>query len=211
MCFSENASIVSLMTGLIGAILCISLGGITDKIVGFFLGFVALMQGIEYLLWKHQKCDDYNRSVSLLGMLFNHLQPIVLGLVIININTELKETYKNLIIIIMILYLCFIIPYSIQFIDKDEEQCTIKNEETKHLLWNWNLQNCNYIIYLIFLFTLCVLSLLGFPTLESKIMGTVTTIVTFTSSLILYPNDHVGALWCYYTAYLPIIYYIIFS
>ena len=211
MCFSENASIVSLITGLIGAVLCISLGGITDKIVGFFLGFIALIQGIEYLLWKHQKCDDYNKIISLLGMLFNHLQPIVLGLIIININTELNERNKNLIIIIMILYLCFIIPYSIQFIDKDEEQCTLKNEDAGHLVWNWNKQNCAGIIYLIFLFTLSVLALLGFPTLETGIMCALTAIITFTSSLVFYHSDYVGALWCYYGAYLPIIYYIIFS
>ena len=36
MCFSKNASIASFSIGIVGAILCISLGTITDKIVGYF-------------------------------------------------------------------------------------------------------------------------------------------------------------------------------
>ena len=73
MCFSKNASIVSFTIGIVGSILCITLGTATDKIVGYFLGYVSLMQGIEYLLWSHQICDNYNRVVSIIGMLLNNL------------------------------------------------------------------------------------------------------------------------------------------
>jgi hypothetical protein len=92
MCYSANASIVSFTFGVIGSLLCVSLGSVKDKILGFFLFFVSFMQGIEYLLWKHQICDNYNKFISVLGMILNHLQPIVLGLLVILFNTNLSTT-----------------------------------------------------------------------------------------------------------------------
>ena len=53
--------------------------GINDyKVIGLIFIFFSLMQGIEYLLWSHQECDEYNKMISTLGMVLNHLQPIVL-------------------------------------------------------------------------------------------------------------------------------------
>ena len=211
MCFSENASIVAFLTGLIGAMLCVSLGSVSDKIVGYFLGFVSLMQGVEYLLWNHQVCDDYNRILSIVGMLLNHLQPIMLGLIILTMNSEI--VHRDWIINILFVYSCIIIPYSIQFINNKNEQCTLKSEETKedvsHLIWNWNGMNYSSIIYTIFLFTICKLSILGFPKLEYGIYAALVAIITYMTSLYYYPRKTVGALWCYYTAFLPIIYYVL--
>ena len=103
------------------------------------------MQGIEYLLWTHQKCDNYNRFVSILGMILNHLQPFVLGLIILFCNKHLIHTK-----LIMFLYLLLIIPYSIQFLFNKKSQCTIKNTEN-HLSWKWNLMNYNF-LFILFLF-----------------------------------------------------------
>ena len=125
MCFSEQASIRSLLAGLIGSGLCVSLGTVSDKIVGYFLGFVSLMQGIDYLLWRHQKCDMYNRVISVLGMILNHLQPFVLGIVVLLLNP--KNQYNKTIMSLMIIYLIVIVPYSYQFI-KMKGSCTLKGE-----------------------------------------------------------------------------------
>lgn len=206
MCFSENASIVAFLTGLIGAMLCVSLGSVSDQIVGYFLGFVSLMQGVEYLLWNHQVCDDYNRTLSILGMLLNHLQPLILGIIILNVNSEI--IHRDWIINILFLYTCIIIPYSIQFINSKKEQCTIKSENS-HLLWVWNRQKYSTIIYTIFLITICGLSILGFPKLEYGIYAALLAIMTYLSSLYYYRKEFVGALWCYYTAFIPIIYYVL--
>ena len=91
MCFSSEASIRSLTAGLLGSFLCVSLGTATDKIMGYFLGFVSLMQGIEYLLWKHQTCNHYNRAISILGMVLNHLRPVILGIVVLLLNPKTQK------------------------------------------------------------------------------------------------------------------------
>lgn len=90
MCFSARVSIITFIIGIIGAYKCIQLGEPLDKIIGYFLGFVALMQLIEYLLWTHQKCDKYNKMLSITGMLLNHLQPIMLGLLVLNFNKNIE-------------------------------------------------------------------------------------------------------------------------
>ena len=122
MCFSAEISIITFIVGIIGSLLCISLGKPVDKILGYFFIFVSLMQGIEYLLWNHQKCDNYNRFLSILGMVLNHLQPIVLGLLILYFN---KNVSTKIMYLIMFLYLCAIIPYSIQFLNNKNLECTI--------------------------------------------------------------------------------------
>lgn len=206
MCFSPEASIRSLAAGLLGSLLCISLGTISDKIVGYFLGFVSLMQGIEYLLWKHQKCDMYNRIISILGMVLNHLQPFVLGVIVLLLNSKTKH-YKS-IVVLMIVYLIVIVPYSYQFI-KLKGSCTIKGENHDHLIWKWNGMKFAQFRYFTFLFVMSAILVLGIP---NRILGVLTAlcgIVMYASSLIIYPREVAGALWCYYTAYLPILYYLV--
>lgn len=213
MCYSEKASIVSFSFGIIGSLLCVSLGTVTDKILGFFMCFVSFMQGIEYLLWKHQICDDYNKIISILGMTLNHLQPVVLGLLIILLNPKLNQLKTRWIYLFMILYLIVIIPYSIQFLQLPPTSlCTIKDRETKHLLWNWNHinNNINYsvFVYSIFTFTFCALFLLGLPKLQYGIYAAITSIVTILTSVYFYPQKHTGAIWCFYVVFLPAIYYL---
>ena len=209
MCFSENASILSFTFGVIGSLLCVSLGTVSDKIVGFFMLFVSFMQGVEYLLWRHQKCDSYNKTISVIGMALNHLQPIVLGLLVVLFNPKLSQTNLHWIYSFITIYLFAIIPYSIQFLQDSDSLCTIKNKETTHLQWNWNSMKFTEIIYLIFLITICAFFLLGLPKLSYGIYASLTAIITFSTSLYFYPQKHSGALWCYYIVYLPILYYLI--
>ena len=203
MCFSSEISLATFIAGIVGSILCISLGKPVDKIVGYFFMFVSLMQGIEYLLWNHQIRDDYNRFLSILGMIFNHLQPIVLGLLILYF-------YKNVsskIYIILFLYLCTIIPYSIQFLNNKNLQYTIKNKH-HHLQWNWNVMVYSFITYLIFLLTLCLLFYIGFPD-EYKYIAIVTALLSYGSSYFFYYNEGVmGSLWCFYILFITYFYYL---
>jgi hypothetical protein len=205
MCFSKNASIASFSIGIVGAILCISLGTITDKIVGYFLGYVALMQWIEYLLWSHQKCDNYNRVVSIIGMLLNNMQPVVLGLIILYFNPKIRHI--TWFYFFMFLYLCVGIPYSLSFIKNKQVQCTIKNKQTKHLDWNWNNMNYYMLVYFIFIFSECVMCILGIPNPKYGWLFAFAIVFTYLTSAFFY-STNVGALWCYYTAFIPLIYYL---
>ena len=206
MCFSEEASIRSLLAGLIGSGLCISLGTISDKTIGYFLGFVSLMQGIDYLLWRHQKCDMYNRIISVLGMVLNHLQPFVLGLVVLMLNP--KNKYNKTIMTLMIIYLIVIIPYSYQFI-KMKGTCTLKSENHDHLIWKWNNMPFARVRYFTFLVVMTSIFILGLPNKMAGLGFALTGLFMYSSSLVVYPREVAGALWCYYTAYIPITYYVL--
>lgn len=200
MCFSEQASIVSFTAGILGSILCISLGTIPDKVVGFFLGYVSLMQGIEFLLWRHQICDDYNRMISIMGLLLNHMQPIVLGLIILYIA---RPKTHALIMLLICIYTVVITIYSIPFFANTPNQCTLKNE-TNHLFWKWNTMKGSILVYIIFVFTMCCILILG---VKYGVKYALMTLFTYASSLILYPQAVAGAMWCYYVAFFPILYF----
>ncbi len=125
MCFSPLASLSTFLIGIIGAILTITLGTSTDKLVGLFFGFVSSMQGIEFLLWENQTCNQMNKIVSVLGMVLNHLQPIVLSILILLLNKDLPLITKQIIILSTVIYAIVITAYSLQF--KSDDGCTIKN------------------------------------------------------------------------------------
>jgi hypothetical protein len=206
MCFSAEASARSFLAGMVGSILCVSLGTPTDKIVGFAIAFVSLMQGIEYLLWNHQKCDQWNRFLSVCGMTLNHLQPFVIGLIILWINPQ--TGYRNPILALMILYLAIIIPYSYNFI-ATRGACTLKGKDHGNLIWKWNALPYSRFVYFAFLVIMACLFVLGMPSRLVGIIAAVCSVAIFSTSLILYPREVAGALWCYYTAFIPIVYYIL--
>lgn len=209
MCFSENASIISFSFGIIGALLCISLGSMVDKMVGYFFGYVSLMQGIEYLLWRHQKCDNYNIKISLIGMILNNLQPFVLGIIFLVFNPKNDYINKQWIFIVMMYYLCVIIPYSVQFIKNKQNQCTITSKRNKHLIWKWIIMNYYIFVYAIYLVSFCFIFLLGLPKLEYSINCIIVGLFTYITSAFFYPKKEFGSLWCFYIVFIPIIYYFI--
>lgn len=204
MCFSPEVSLATFSIGIIFSILSWSLGKAYDKIVGGFLGFVSLMQGIEFLLWNHQKCDSTNKELSVTGMWLNHLQPIVLGALILWLSP--RTEHKGWIWLVMGLYLLMIIPYSLQFQNKMDLQCTTKHEGDPHLIWNWNYMPTATFVYDMFLLAFISIALLGMPGKGGGVVFALVAYFTYTTSKFLYPRDY-GSMWCFYTAFIPMIYY----
>ena len=191
MCFSADVSLGTFIFGVIFSILCYRLGTPESKIIGLFFGFVIFMQLIEFLLWKHQKCDDYNKKLTLAGMILNHLQPIVLFLVIILFNKNIHNKNFNIMLILTLIYTLSIFSYSLQF----------KNE------WKWNSMKYSTIMYILFLISMLVLTYLGMP--SHKVIFTLIVFITFLISKIIYSKEHVtGALWCFFAAFAPMVYYL---
>jgi hypothetical protein len=145
MCFSKEISLFSFLYGISTSFLVYRLNSNNDKLVGLFIMYVSLMQLIEYLLWIYQKCDTYNKFISIIGLILNHTQPIILGLIILLLN---KNINKKLILLVMFIYLLCAIKYSIQFNKYD--MCTVKNKYN-HLEWKWNLLENGIIFYWIFI------------------------------------------------------------
>lgn len=194
MCFSQNASIVSFLVGMSSSLYCYSLGTPDSKVFGVFFAFVSLMQTIDYLLWRHQFCDYYNKAVSMFGMILNHFQPILLGLLLLLYKSS--SINKNTVLYILGVYLLFIIPYSMQFIDNPE--CTIKDHKTG---FQWNgIEKNKTITYLVFLLCISALFYLGFGSYAG-----ILSVLTFVLTIIFY-SSKVGATWCFFAVGVPVLY-----
>lgn len=205
MCFSPLASLSTFIIGIIGCILTITLGTPTDKLVGLFFGFVSSMQGIEFALWENQTCNDMNKIISILGMLLNHLQPIVLSILILLLNHDLSTLTKQIIILSTIIYAIVITAYSLQF--KSDDGCTIKNEYN-HLEWDWNKMKNRTIVYMLFLFMLILLFYIGTPDKKSGIILSVISLISYLISFFIYRKERVvGSLWCLFASFTPVLWY----
>ena len=201
MCFSEQMSLIAFSVGMVGSILVYSLGKIYDKIVGLFLGFVSCMQLVDFFLWRNQTCNRTNYITSIVGIILNHLQPIMLGIIILCVNTELSYQDVKTILWMLLIYLCFMVPYTWQCMVKT--QCTLKNNDN-HMDWKWNFMNYWVLVYFVFLMTLFLLYYWFVP-----VYGTFfayVTLYTFLLSVIFY-NKEMGNMWCFFTIFLPILYY----
>jgi hypothetical protein len=69
--------------------------------------------------------------------------------------------------------------------------------------------NMSDFVYIIFTLSLALISIFGFPNLKYGILMAIITVVTFTSSIVLYPAKAIGALWCFYTIFIIFIYYLL--
>jgi len=205
MCFSPLLSMSTFIIGIIGSILCLTLGSPTDKLVGYFFGFVSSMQGIEYLLWMNQECNDINKFISLLGMILNHLQPIILCILILLLNNNLSTTSKQIIILSTIIYSIVITIYSFQLLD--DIKCTLKNE-FKHLEWKWNGMKNRNIVYIFFLLMLILLFYIGTPDKNSGVILSIISLVSYLISYFIYKDQRVvGSLWCLFASFTPLLWY----
>ena len=190
MCFSEKASLTAFLVGMTSSLYCYSLGKPDDKVFGLFFAFVSLMQLIDYLLWRHQVCDAYNKMVSLFGMILNHLQPIILAVLLIMYKSDINRKAISYIIGI---YLLFIIPYSLQF----SGDCTIKSKNPN---FKWNNEKYHNIVNLIFVLSISLLFYYGFS-LRAAILALLSVLL----SQIFYSNQ-IGAVWCFFAVGFPVMY-----
>jgi hypothetical protein len=204
MCFSANVSLITFLIGITGSALCFKVGTVEYKIVGIFFAFVVLMQLIEYLLWKHQICDSYNKNLTRSALLINHLQPIILVACIFLFN---KENVSPKMIWLLVFYTVVISLYSFKFLKSGS--CTMKSNTSgnSHLIWKWNILDHADIIYAIFLISLMLIGIWGFPTKSSGILFALLCFFSFMFSRFIYGKQNVvGAMWCFFAAFIPIFY-----
>ena len=192
--------------GIIGAILCLTLNTSTDTLVALFFGFVSCMQAIEYVLWKNQECNKINKIITVIGMVLNHLQPIVLSILILLLNNNLSNTTRQIIILSTIIYAIVISVYSYQF-TLDNDGCTLKNEYN-HLEWDWNGMKYKNMVYIFFLFMLIFLFYTGTPNKKSGIILSIISLFSYLISYFIYKDQKVvGSLWCLFASFTPVLWY----
>jgi len=208
MCYSAEVSLLTFTIGFGFSILLTMRTHKYHKLLGYFLGFVSLMQFIEFLLWRHQICDTYHKSLSVLGMILNHAQPVILALV----TAYIYRKNINAIVIIALIYLAIIIPYSAQY--TNELQCSnvipwSRNfNYNPHLVWNWNNMSYSTLVYSVFLAAFVGIALVGMPQSEGRTFALI-AVLTYTGSSLIYERNVVGSLWCFWVAFIPAIIYLL--
>lgn len=203
MCYSAEVSATTFLIGMGGAAyIFFGMGTTADKLVGVFLAFVALMQGIEYLLWMTQDCGDLHKIVSYAGMWLSHLQPVVLGGLALLFG---PPRYRRWILAIIVGYLAAIVPYSMQFGNVGEMRCSVPREGNPHLVWNWTNMPNNIAVYALFVLAFTALFMMGLPAGLNWRMAAI-SVGTLTASYLIYPREILGAMWCFFAAFVPITY-----
>lgn len=200
MCFSPEVSLITLITGLMGSYLLYNLNTIRFKILGGFLGYVSLMQLVEFLLWNHQTCDEYHKKLSIMGMLLNSSQPLILGLLILYFN----PINNPIIIATLVTYIAFVIGIYIPLYTSDLH-CTQPRQGDPHLVWNWLILPNHRIWELLYIITSVILILFGVP---KGITFALAMTGSMVASLIIYPRQVMGSMWCFFTAFAPIVMYL---
>ena len=198
MCFNANVSIATFIVGLLGCYFLIQ-----NKMENYipeaiFYLWVIQMQLIEFILWKNQPCNKTNKNITTIGIIVNHMEPIILWLAILIFSNKQLPQWVNY---TLLFYLFFSIFYSISAI---KNECTnVTPESSPHLLWKWNNKHGADIFYALFLFCLIILSING---LKFGYHQAIIITASFILSGLIYGNKKsVGAMWCFAAAFGPII------
>lgn len=206
MCFSEEASLSSLLVGLFSSFAVFTLPKPEDKVLGLFFAFVSLMQGIDYLLWRHPVCDSYNLTISRAGMWLNHHQPIVLAALILFYFP--MTHYKSVITTLIGIYIAMIIPYGLLFYTlPKEKQCTHTGCNNRHIAYSWFPLPGSYVVYIYFLILFFTLPLLGFTDKTIAKAAVLGGGLTWLTTGLFYEQKHFSSVWCFYSAFLPLLYF----
>jgi hypothetical protein len=212
MCYSAKDSIIAYIIGCISNIYLFTNSKNTDeKILSLFLLFVSHMQLFDYIFWKNKECNKTNKNITKIAIIFNHLQPIILYLLLKLFNNETNmgcDIIFYIFLIIIILYTINIWPNK-KCTDKEITCCSLPLKEIKNntiIKWDWNHRKYAGIVYLIFLISLVVSSL---QLKNINIMFAFANIFTFLiSTKIPNLNRSFGRLWCFIASLFTTLYLI---
>lgn len=198
MCFNANVSIVTFIVGLLGCFILIQNKKENYIPEAIFYLWVIQMQLVEFILWKNQPCNKNNIKITTIGIIINHMEPIILWLAILLFSTKKLPSWVNY---TLLFYLFYSIFYSISAI---KHECTnVTSESSPHLYWKWNNKNGSSIYYGLFLFCLIILSIYG---LKFGYHQAILISFSFALSGIIYGKyKSTGAMWCFAAAFAPII------
>ena len=200
MCITAFDSLLVYVVNILSNILLFNYGKTKDcKITALFLSFVGQMQIIDFLFWKNLDCSPLNTKITQLGIIFNHLQPVVL----IVLQNAFGLRISKVSLFVVVLYSVFALFYSAEnFINV---KCTTLSPENKVVFWQWNKEKYNSIMYSLFLLSFLTSS----ANFESKKFGYMMMVIGISTLIMgnLKPklNESPGRMWCYYTAITPIL------
>lgn len=203
MCYDSNMSLGALITNIITCFILIyfSYNNLQIRAVSYFLLFVGVMQLWDYIFWNYGPDTTINQCTTKVAMIWNNLEPIILGLVIIFVMKQKLDTFST---IVFSIYTFFSIIYSFYLFNKLKgTQATDKTNGS--LYWEWTDMPFQICFYSFFLFTMIVLGFNFTGWIRSFFI--VTTMIIFLFSMYKYSiTKSTGRFWCYFASFAPIIF-----
>ena len=203
MCYSKNLSLASLACGIIASTSLILFGNkqsaSTNKMIGYYFAFVALMQLIEYFLWIDIDCvNGFNKMASILGPILNHLQPIVLVLLSYTYLQPAKVIPVNVVIFANVLYLIYAGHHYYKHVSDSSNFC-VKTNADGHLDWTWK-SNFIYTFFTI----INIINIANFYENTNVMVAFVVSYLILVIDMFNFKNNY-GELWCFMVTCIPFI------
>ena len=213
MCYTVESSLVALITGAIGALTLAWKGDPYEVILALLFLFVIVMQFFDAVFWSTEKqvkegdrsAIFINRFFTKMAILFNHLQPIVLGGLIVYVTQNGLPLLSTL---ALITYALVAVTYTSNV--WNDIDVTIEQPPAKPgLYWAWTKGEHYENMYRIFMVCLGILMLENLST-KAALLGLSLTAGTLFFSLERHGGkSDAGRWWCNYAAYIPLLYQVL--
>ena len=210
MCYNDQVSLLTYIFGMYFSYQLYLKGFIIESI---FYAWVIQMQLIEYFLWlnqspcniKDEKNKKENNFITKIGIFVNHLEPIVLWIVILYLSKRILPQWVNYVMILFCLWTLYYNRNALYNVEYTE----VTDESKPHLHWKWNYYDNAFIYYCIFAFVLVLLSYYG---IEKGYINACLILIGLIISYIIYQDKKVvGSMWCFAAAFAPVIYPLVYK
>ena len=172
------------------------------KVIALFFLFVGGMQFWDSIFWSFDENTTVNKCSTKAAMVWNHLEPIVLALLIVVVMNQPLHTRSKVILSLYIIAICIYTGYAWSKLHGTKK--TVKSQDS--LDWQWNHMKYASLIYSLFLLCLVILFYDHF-TGWVKWFSIFLTIASFAFSVYKYSiKDSVGRFWCYQAAFAPLLF-----
>lgn len=198
MCYSVSSSFGTFFFVLFICCVLWIRGSKLQKSLSIMLGFIALMQVIEGLIWLNIECNDINIFITSFIPILLFLQPIVIIGTIYSFGTGILSplSYK------ILLGICFLsLPLYIDYFKDGIGKCTVIGKNG-HLVWPFTNKSPIYLAHIIYNIFLGI----GFTTLNTEWYGIfylIMGIIGYIKSRITYGHSW-GSIWCHFVNTLAI-------
>lgn len=209
MCYTKNASVGGLITGLASSIALITLGDEKYKsqnlAIGLFFILVSFVQLVDYMIYIDPNCKTgSNQLASYIGPLLTAFQPTILFflyLLLLN-KSKIYNQHTNFFIAINVLYtLALYVMYS-QFV-LNEDLCShmVKGRPK----WAWSkgpFYNFTFFAYPLML----IINIIAVWNISNFYvnLAIVIVLILYLMTKINYPF-HVPEFWCYFSNSVPLL------
>lgn len=204
MCYSAESSLNSFIICTIASIYLLNTKSDVNKHIGVVFITVGSMQFLEYLMWIDQKCGILNNFASKMVtiVLLTQILAIVVGGYLF--NTVIVS--KTILYYISIFIIALIVANLYNNFVYDKRKWCSKTNKYNNLEWD-KYNESWYIIKIIYcLIVICYPFLLSIEKWKGILVGFLGFITLLYTKMTLPPS---GSRWCYFAAYVPVIFCIL--